>query len=69
MKNEDDVFDVKNSKWTNTGFIMFPDDQPMSYFEELKLEYDKIKAVERYSYASYVRVIEGCLSFLITLAF
>ena len=58
MKN-DDVLDVMNSDWTSTGFITFPDDQPMSYFEELKREYGKMRAVERYSYASTSRVNQG----------
>ena len=40
---------IKDTNWTITGVIKFPDNHPMSYFEELKLEYGMIKAVERYS--------------------
>ena len=50
---------IESTNWTVTGVIKFPDNHPMSYFEELKLEYSSIKAAERYSYASTSRVNQG----------
>ena len=45
--------------FTETGILIYPDDHPMSYFEELKEAYGKITAVARYSYASTSRVNQG----------
>lgn len=52
----DDVF---SEAWTATGFIQYPENRSMSYFEEEKLKSGKFKAVERYSYASTSRVNQG----------
>ena len=48
---------IKN--WTSIGIMQYPSSHPMSYFEELKEEYGKILAVERYAYASTSRVNQG----------
>lgn len=46
--------------WTSVGVIQFPDNHPMSYWEELtKTTYGIVMAVERYSYASTSRVNQG----------
>ena len=59
MKDDDDVLDVMNNAWTSTGVLMLPANQPVSYFEEPKLRYDKVRAAERYTYASTARVNQG----------
>ena len=59
MKDADAVLVIKNDAWTTTGVLIFPDDQPVSYFEQLKLRYDKVRAAERYPYASMPRVNQG----------
>ena len=59
MKDDDAVLNIKTDAWTSTGVLLFPDDQPVSYFEQLKLRYDKVRAAERYSYASTARVNQG----------
>ena len=40
MKDDDAVLVIKNNAWTSTDVLMFPDDQPVSYFKQLKLRYD-----------------------------
>ena len=47
------------TNWTTVGILEYPDDHQMSYFEELKEQFGKILAVERYSYASTSRVNQG----------
>ncbi|KAL7553976.1 hypothetical protein ACHAWF_017328 [Thalassiosira exigua] len=44
------------NNWTSVGILEYPDDHPMSHFEDLSRT---ILAVERYSYASTSRVNQG----------
>lgn len=47
------------SNWTAIGIMQYPDNHPMSYFDDLKSKTQIVVPVARYSYASTYRVNQG----------
>ena len=47
------------NNWTSIGIMQYPDNHPVSYFEEMKETWGKIQAVERYTYAKSIDGREG----------